>query len=89
MDLKPGDVAVHHENTWHFSGPNQSHTRTRNVLVVHYLRGDVSFSESTRANYIYGRYKLFGSNVLREEFFPTVFPPSKFVQSYLFEMSKL
>lgn len=81
MEMTPGDVVIHHESTWHFSSPNHSPTRTRNVLVIHFLRGDVQFVQ--RPTYIYARYKLYRSVELREEFFPTVFPPSQFCIDYL------
>lgn len=79
--LHPGDVAIHHESTWHFSRPNPSPTRSRDVLVIHYLRGDVQFVQ--KPTYIYARYKLYRSLELREEFFPTVLPRSPFVVEYL------
>ncbi|KAH9251024.1 hypothetical protein BASA81_011070 [Batrachochytrium salamandrivorans] len=46
MIMHPGDVVIHHESTWHFSRPNHSPTRSRNVLVIHYLRGMSSLCKS-------------------------------------------
>ena len=74
-----GDAVVHHQDTWHGSGPNLSSSRHRRALAVHLLRGDVAFASGDsllgdqRPNYIYGRYKLLGDTGLREQFFPVTF----------------
>jgi phytanoyl-CoA hydroxylase len=81
MRLRPGDVSVHHENMWHCSDKNASKSRHRRVIAVHLLRGDVLFQDNT--TYIYGRYKLWNDFSLREEFFPTIFPPSPFTLYHL------
>ena len=66
---KEGFAILHHQDCWHGSGPNLSSKRHRHALVVHYIRGDVTFRDSSnnnekkrngpfgRATYIYGRYK--------------------------------
>jgi ectoine hydroxylase-related dioxygenase (phytanoyl-CoA dioxygenase family) len=82
MALLAGDVAIHHQDTWHFSKQNSSTTRSRNVLVIHFLRGDcVEFVDEP--NYIYARYKLYKSATVRNEFFPIVYPQDEFVRDYL------
>ena len=67
--IPAGCVAIHHQDTLHGSGPNVSPFRHRRALVVHLVDGECRFVE--RPTYIYGRYKLDGTDELREEFFPT------------------
>ena len=66
-----GHAVIHHQSTWHGSGPNVSPSRVRRALAVHMLRGDVAFVD--RPGYIYGRYKLGTETRLHESFFPTTF----------------
>ena len=68
-----GQLIIHHQNTWHGSGPNTSPTKHRRALVAHLVRGDVEWnlsSEPQRPHYIYGRYYLRGERVPRDDFFP-------------------
>lgn len=82
VNLKPGDVSFHHEDLVHCSGPNKSLTRHRRIVAVHFLRGDAKF-KAKGVGYIYGRYKLWNSQQVLEEFFPTVYPRSAFVKAYV------
>ena len=78
--VKRGDLLFHHQDTWHGSGPNKTTDRPRRSLVAHLIRADIvyregeAFSETKNGpDYIYGRYKLRGSNQLRDEFFPVTY----------------
>ena len=66
-----GGCILHHQNISHRSCPNVPYERHRRALIVHLIRGDVRFIP--KRGYIYGRYKLNGSDDLWEEFFPTIF----------------
>lgn len=68
--VKAGSAVIHHQDTWHSSGPNSSSSRHRRALAIHALRGDVQFTDDPK--YIYGRYKLSGEGCLRSEFFPFI-----------------
>ena len=72
-----GGAVLHHQDTWHGSGPNQSETRPRRALGVHLIRSDVRFragdallGEAGAPSYIYGRYKRMGETTLDENHFP-------------------
>lgn len=41
ITAKAGDIVIHHQDTWHGSGPNQTTSTHRRTIVGHYLRGDV------------------------------------------------
>ncbi|CAJ1933041.1 unnamed protein product [Cylindrotheca closterium] len=82
--VSAGHAVLHHQDTWHGSGPNTSDTRHRRALVVHFLRGDVTFVEDDHstatpplpfgnASYIYGRYKRFNSVEVDETYFPIIY----------------
>lgn len=74
-----GHAVLHHQDSWHGSGPNMSDVRHRRALVAHFLRGDAQFVDDSglapfgKSNYIYGRYKRFQSVELDETFFPIVY----------------
>ena len=70
LQTNMGDIILHHQDTWHGSGPNISQDRDRRALAIHFLQSDVKFIESP--SYIYGRYKLPDTNELLDCFFPTV-----------------
>ena len=53
-----GHVILHHQDTWHGSGPNLSNIRHRRTLVGHYLRGDVSFREEKRPTRKYSQFNI-------------------------------
>ena len=72
-----GGAVLHHQDTWHGSGPNTSETRPRRALGVHLIRSDVRFragdallGEAGAPSYIYGRYKRMGETSLDESHFP-------------------
>ena len=69
---KEGFAILHHQDCWHGSGPNLSSKRHRRALVIHYIRGDVTFRDRSNNN-IYGRYKRYNSVELDESFFPIIF----------------
>eukprot|EP00756_Hemistasia_phaeocysticola_P050937 Hpha_TRINITY_DN26116_c0_g1::TRINITY_DN26116_c0_g1_i1::g.155485::m.155485 len=78
--LGPGDCFVHHQDVWHGSTPNTTPSTHRRALVCHLIRSDVTFREGDwrkgdpgAADYIYGRYKMLGSNALLEDFFPITY----------------
>ena len=77
-----GHAVLHHQDTWHGSGPNRSTTQHRRALVGHYLRGDVKWRADAvadcktpwgKTSYIYGKYRQFGSVELDESFFPVIY----------------
>eukprot|EP00735_Rhodelphis_limneticus_P010293 TRINITY_DN3022_c0_g1::TRINITY_DN3022_c0_g1_i1::g.22280::m.22280 TRINITY_DN3022_c0_g1::TRINITY_DN3022_c0_g1_i1::g.22280 ORF type:complete len:334 (+),score=21.04,sp/O69060/HTXA_PSEST/24.27/5e-09,PhyH/PF05721.8/1.9e-23 TRINITY_DN3022_c0_g1_i1:67-1002(+) len=70
--VRVGGVAIHHQDTWHGSGPNTTTDRPRRALVAHILRADVKFKE-TGVGYIYGRYKKHGQTHVDEDFFPITY----------------
>ena len=69
-----GTLIVHAQDTWHGSGPNVSE-RPRRTVVAHLVRSDVRFVQSP--DYIYGRYKLRGSDAVHEDFFPVISGPDR------------
>ena len=75
VDVPAGQVVVHHQRTWHGSGPNRSHNppRPRRALVAHVLNGDVTWRKNPLPHYIYGRYHIRGETTPREDFFPVLF----------------
>lgn len=72
---------LHHQDTWHGSGPNVSFDKHRRALVAHYLDGNVKFASDDRTrnppfgktSYIYGRYKRYSSTEVDETFFPIIY----------------
>jgi ectoine hydroxylase-related dioxygenase (phytanoyl-CoA dioxygenase family) len=74
IKAKAGSAVIHHQNTWHGSSPNTSQARDRHALVSHIMRADVEFRGAPHPDYIYGRYKMHGSQEVSESFFPTIWP---------------
>jgi len=73
---RTGYGILHHQDVLHGSGPNRSPDRHRRALVIHYLRGDVRWASSSEAaptTYIYGRYRIYGSDDVEESFFPILY----------------
>lgn len=71
-----GGLVVHHQQTWHGSGPNRSQQdppRPRRALVAHLLNGEVQWRTEPPPHYIYGRYRIRGESVPREDFFPILY----------------
>ena len=59
-------MVVHHQQTWHGSGPNTSTFRTRRALVAHLIHGEVQWRTNPRPpHYIYGRYYIRGETTPR------------------------
>lgn len=93
VSAQAGDIVIHHQDTWHGSGPNRSSDQHRRTLVGHYLRGDVEFrlaspltgrTNSTdssaaegKAFYIYGRYRHPDNSQLEDRFFPLVYSSNR------------
>mmetsp|Transcript_34253 Transcript_34253/g.82482 ORF Transcript_34253/g.82482 Transcript_34253/m.82482 type:complete len:373 (+) Transcript_34253:96-1214(+) len=75
VDVPAGQVVVHHQRTWHGSGPNSSQNppRPRRALVAHVLNGDVTWRTNPPPHYIYGRYYIRGETAPREDFFPVLY----------------
>lgn len=71
LSVPAGHAVIHHQDIWHGSGPNTSPDRIRRALVVHLIDGNVRFRTGESLSddsisgpgYIYGRYKLLGTNV--------------------------
>jgi len=53
----------------------------RRSLAIHFIRSDSKFSDTV--NYIYGRYKLFNSNEMIEDFFPITYTKSGYVSPFI------
>ncbi|GMI20895.1 hypothetical protein TrRE_jg11672 [Triparma retinervis] len=75
--VKSGGGLLHHQDTWHGSGVNRSEGRCRRAIAVHYVNGDCRFRGGGGApwgecDYIYGRYRIRGSDKLEGSFFPVV-----------------
>lgn len=68
--IPAGCCVVHHQETLHGSGRNMSDTRHRRAVVAHVIQGEVRFD--VNPGYIYGRYKLDDTDMLRNEFFPKI-----------------
>jgi len=73
IETKAGSAVIHHQNTWHGSAP-KSKEADRHAVVAHIMRADLEFRSVPPPDYIYGRYKMFGSSQLHESFFPTIWP---------------
>ena len=73
IHVAAGEMVVHHQDTWHGSGPNLSTTKQRRALVVHLINGQIRWRSRSRPHYIYGRYYIEGEDIPREDFFPFTF----------------
>lgn len=58
VEVPKGAIAFHHQSTYHGSGLNTTPSRQRRALVIHAINGEVKFSKTRKASYIYGRYDL-------------------------------
>lgn len=85
IEVRAGDCAVHHGNTWHGSGCNVRKDKERRSIGVHLLSSETRF-KSTGVGYIYGRYKRVGETVMDESFFPILWSHdgyrSRFLEDY-------
>ena len=67
-------MIIHHQDVWHGSGPNRSHSRPRRAIVAHMLNGQVQWRHPPPLpHYIYGRYYIRGESIPRDDFFPVTF----------------
>ncbi|GMI39736.1 hypothetical protein TrCOL_g3311 [Triparma columacea] len=77
-EVKRGGGLLHDQDTWHGSGVNHSEERCRRAIAVHYVNGDCRFRRGEgggpwgECDYIYGRYRIRGSDELEGSFFPVV-----------------
>lgn len=71
--VKAGDILCHHQNVLHGSSKNLSASRPRRALGVHLIRSDVKWTNTRKIDYIYGRYKIKGEQIPREDFFPITY----------------
>jgi ectoine hydroxylase-related dioxygenase (phytanoyl-CoA dioxygenase family) len=65
ISVRAGEMVVHHQQTWHGSGPNTSKTRSRRALVAHLINGEVQWRTNPPPHYIYGRYYIRGETTPR------------------------
>lgn len=87
INVQAGGVSFHHGKTWHGSGKNPSDNKERISLVVHLIRSDSEFIPNG-VGYIYGRYKMFGSNKMDETFFPISYTKDGYRSPMLAEFCK-
>lgn len=79
-EVRAGGGLLHNQDTWHGSGTNTSGDRHRRAIAIHYVNGDCKFRPTETKgekpwgdiDYIYGRYRRFGSDELDGSFFPIV-----------------
>jgi riboflavin-specific deaminase-like protein len=81
--LLAGGISVHDGRTWHGSGPNQSRSRPRRGLGLHFVPANVRFTAEAAKSTLWKRYLGDGSVdpaevALPEEDFPIVWMPSSF-----------
>lgn len=73
-----GSALLHLQDTWHGSAGNTSKTRERRAIAVHFIEEGSKFRPAKvnkntpwgDANYIYGRYRSFGSDEIDGSFLP-------------------
>ncbi|GBG30672.1 Phytanoyl-CoA dioxygenase domain-containing protein 1-like [Hondaea fermentalgiana] len=75
ITVRTGEAIVHHQDVWHGSAASVSSTRHRRALGVHLVRSDVTWRDTRRPDYIYGRYYLPQEASPRDEFFPQTYTP--------------
>jgi len=82
--VKPGGASVHDGLIYHGSGSNTNPHIPRRSLAIHFMPEDCTFSDNV--NYIYGRYKKWGSKELDEDFFPITYSskrkPTHWISQY-------
>ena len=69
-----GGGSFHHGWTFHGSGPNQSQT-PRRVLVMHCCSSEAQYAPhhlATGTGHVYSRYKRLADNVMDENYFPVL-----------------
>jgi len=76
LDIVPivvpaGTAVFHHGRTWHGSNANAGSVDRRSI-VSHCMASCASFSDTNNSP-IYSRYKLCGSNLMDESFFPILY----------------
>jgi ectoine hydroxylase-related dioxygenase (phytanoyl-CoA dioxygenase family) len=76
--LTAGGISIHNGNTWHGSGKNQSKTRPRRGLGLHFVPAHARFTEEARKSGLWRPYVADAeacSVELTEEDFPTTWKP--------------
>lgn len=76
VEVPMGAAIFHHQDVWHGSGPNITTDQPRRALALHLIRRDLKYRTEQHPDYIYGRYKIAGSDRVEETFFPTTWAPS-------------
>lgn len=69
IEVPAGGLAIHHNFTWHGSGPNTETTRMRRAVVAHCISSETRFHPTNNTN-LYVRYRRFGDTSMDESFFP-------------------
>jgi phytanoyl-CoA hydroxylase len=83
IEVPMGGGSLHHGMLFHGSGANKSNVLQRRSIAIHYVRNDAHFSDQYPATYIYGRYKLFGSLEMKEDFFPIVWSSNGYRTNFI------
>jgi len=82
-----GGCSFHHPSTWHGSAPNNMATRMRRSLAIHAINSESKFPKKDDiaggVGYIYGRYKLYGSDAMEETFFPITYSANGYRSPFL------
>eukprot|EP01087_Luapelamoeba_hula_P006173 TRINITY_DN1627_c0_g2_i2.p1 TRINITY_DN1627_c0_g2~~TRINITY_DN1627_c0_g2_i2.p1 ORF type:complete len:340 (+),score=44.16 TRINITY_DN1627_c0_g2_i2:14-1033(+) len=75
VEVPAGGAAFHLGGMWHGSSANKNPdpTKIRRSLAIHALPHNAAFKADTPAQYIYGRYKRYGSTEMDETFFPITY----------------
>lgn len=87
VEVPIGGCSFHHGETWHGSGPNRSQ-KWRNNIAAHFISEDSSFAGKGNVGYIYGRYKIVGSDKMEESFFPIVWRKDSYRTPFLADYCK-
>jgi ectoine hydroxylase-related dioxygenase (phytanoyl-CoA dioxygenase family) len=75
VEVPAGGLAIHHNLTWHGSGPNSETTRMRRSLVAHCVSSETRFHPTINSN-VYVRYRRYGDTGMDESFFPILWHES-------------
>jgi phytanoyl-CoA hydroxylase len=91
--VEAGGGSLHSGKLLHGSGPNNTVDWTRRSLAIHFIPSDSTFSQHFPINYIYGRYKKFGSSNMDEDFFPITWSAeghrSHFIRDYIVHYAEI
>ncbi|KAN0021982.1 hypothetical protein ACTFIU_004131 [Dictyostelium citrinum] len=79
VTVKAGGCSIHHGKLWHGSNTNPSSFKGRMVVAIHFIPGDSEFNPNLKAQFSFGRYKIFGSNKLEETFYPITYSKNGYI----------